>query len=307
MPGTTFTGGDLKVAAMQSIVNVQETLLATKAFSTKVDSTGLGEGDTTQVFVVGNAPEAEAFDRDDNNYMTDNGGGHAWKPVTLSEHKKLTFKISPQEWRKLNTTALANLYKPYVSKLCDGIIATAFAKITQANFSNVLDIGALKDFDKDAASKAEKELAKLVGTSGERNLILNMDYQAALRESLTGLYVGPTNSQALINGSISGISGFANVIRTTAIKSAGTAVGKYLVGIATNMSGLAMAFAPVIPPPQFDGELEVVSSEETFDIPITFSVDYSKDNRDYVATVECLYGVGVMDGKGILRLITEVK
>jgi len=304
---TTFTGGDLKVAAQQSIANVQETLLPIKAFSKKVDTSGLGKNDTTQVFVVGNAPEAKSFDRDDNNYMTDNGGEHAWKDVKLTEHKKLTFKIPPQIFKKLSTTDLADLYKPYVSKLCDGIIASAFKEIIAANFSKELDVGLEKDFDKDVASQAEKELAKLVGASGERNLVLNMDYHAALRESLVGLYVNPANSQALVQGIISGISGFASVIRTTALKPVGTDKKKYLVGIATNMSGLAMAFAPVEAIPEFTGDLEVISSDETFGIPITFSVDCSKDNRDYVATVEALYGVGVMDGKGILRLTAEVK
>jgi hypothetical protein len=304
---TTFTGGDLKVAAQQSIVNIQETLLPTKAFSTKVDTSGLGKGDTTQVFVVGNAPEAGDFDRDDNNYMTDNGGEHAWKPVKLDTHKKLTFKIPPNEFRKLSTSDLADLYKPYVSKLCEGIISAAFAKITVTDFPNAYDVGNWEDFDKDVASQAEKELAKLAGTSGERNLILNMDCHAALRESLTGLYVNPVNSQALMQGSIPGISGFKDTIRTTALKSVGTEKKKYLIGIATNMSGIAMAFAPVEAPPQFDGDIEAVSSAETFGIPITFSVDYSKDNRDYVATVEALYGIGIMSAKGILRLTTEVK
>lgn len=303
---TTFTGGDLKVSASQSIANVSETLLATKAFSTKVDTSGLGKNDTTQVFVAGNAPEAKAFNRDDNNYMTDNGGEHAWKPVTLDTHKKLTFKIPPQVFEKLSTTDLANLYKPYVSKLCDAVVGDAFAKITAAAFAKELDIGELKDFDRDTASKAETALAQLVGTSGERNLVLNMECFGALRESLAGIYVSPVNSQALVQGTIASISGFANVIRTTALKPVGTAKQKYLVGIATNMSGMAMAFAPVKAVPQFDGELEVVSDPVT-DIPITFSVDYSKDNRDYVATVEALYGIGVMDSRGILRLTTEVK
>jgi len=309
MPTTTFTGGDLKVAAQNSIVNISETLLATKAFSISVDASGLGKGDTTQVFVVGEAPEAKEFNRETNNYMTDNGGEHAWMPVTLTDHKKLTFRIPPNKWDKLNTAALANLYKPYVAKLCDAVIASAFAKITQSNFPNSLDIGNWEDFDKNTASQAEKELAKLVGTSGERNLVLSMDCHAALRESLTGLYVGPTNSQALTQGIITGISGFQNVIRTTAIASAGTTAGtKYLCGIATNTSGLAMAFAPVPIVPQFEGEREVVTDGDGIGngtgIPITYTVDYDKESRDYVATVEVIFGVGIIDKKGILRLTT---
>jgi len=303
---TTFTGGDLKVAASQSIVNISETLLATQAFSTKVETSGLGEGDTTQVFVVGEVPDAENFDREGNNYMTDNGGAHAWKDIKLSQHKKLTFRIKPQIFDKLSTTDLANLYKPHVSKLCDAVIKSAFEEITAANFSNFLDIPDLSKFDKNAASQVETALAKLVGNGGERNLVLSMDGFSYLRESLTGIYVSPTSDNALIQGSIQGIVGFQNVIRTTALKSVGVEKKKYLVGIATNKSGLAMAFAHVPVTSRFDGDWEVVNDSVT-GIPITFSVDYDKDNRDYVATVEVLFGVGIADKKGILRLITEVK
>lgn len=295
---TTFTGGDLKVAASQSIVNISETLLATNAFSIKVDTSGLALNDTTQVFVVGAAPDAAAFNRDTNNYMTDNGGAHAWKPVTLDTHKKLTFKIPPKEFNKLTTTDLANLYKPYVSKLCDTIIKSAFEKITAANFATNYNIANTAAFDRVAVSKAETALAKLVGTSGERNLVVGMDAFSVLRESLAGMYVSPANGTALIQGNISGVSGFANVIRTTAFAAP---AANYMFGIATNKSGIAMAFIPVEVTSQFDGEREVVSDPVT-GIPLTFSVDYSKETRDYVATVECIWGSGVMDGKGILRL-----
>jgi hypothetical protein len=71
------------------------------------------------------------------------------------------------------------------------------------------------------------------------------------------------------------------------------------------MSGIALAVAPVKQVPSFDGESEV-SVEPITGIPLTFSVDYSKDVRDYVATVEVLYGIAKLDSKGLLRLTSTV-
>ncbi len=301
---TTFTGGDLKLVADQAVSNVSDVLLAAKSFSLKAETTGMSKGDSTQVFVAGAAPDAEDFDAEDNNYMTDNGGDHAWKPVTLDTHAKLTFKIPPSTFEKLTPASLSALYKPYVSKVASRVIGDVFAKITQGNFPTALSIAAPSTFNKSNVSKAETELAKLVGIGSERNLVLNIDVFDSLRDSLTGIYATPTNNEVLRNGTIPGLAGFANVIRTSAIQTQ-TTVGTHLIGIATNMSGIALATSAVRQVPQFDGDVEIATDPVT-GIPLTFSVDYSKETRAYVGTVEILYGIAVLDKKGILRLTTTV-
>jgi len=300
--GTSITGGDLKLVADKAVSNVGDILLASKSFSLGVDTEGMEEGDSTQVFVAGAAPDAEEYDDSSNNYETDNGGDHAWKPVQLDSHVKLTFKIKRKDFNKLTPDGFAALYKPYASRVASKVISDVFAKITAANFSNSLNIADASKFDKSNASKAETELAKLVGIGGERNLVLSVDVFDSLRDSLTGIYATPTNNDVLRNGTIPGLSGFANVIRTSAMKPKPS--GSYLIGIATNMSGIALATAAVKHIPAFDGEVEVAVDPVT-GIPLTFSVDYAKATRSYVATVEILYGIAVLDGKGILRLTTS--
>jgi hypothetical protein len=302
---TTITGGDLKIIADKAVSNASEILLATKSFSLGVETTGMSKGDSTQVFVAGSAPDAEDFNRETNNYRKDNGGEHAWKPITLDKHVKLSFSIQPHQFEKMTTDSLAALYKPYVEKVAARVISDAFALITAANFANSLDVGEALNFDKSEAGKAETALAKLIGQGGERNLALNLDYFDALRDSLSGIYANPTNNEVLRNGTIPGISGFANVIRTSALKPVGSENGTYLVGIATNMSGVALATSAVKQVPQFSGEVEV-STDPVTGIPLTFSVEYTDTTRDYFATVEVLYGVAKLDGKGILRLTSTV-
>ena len=297
---TSITGGDLKLVADKAVSNVGDILLASKSFSLGVETDGMSKGDSTQVFVAGAAPDAEDFDEDDNNYMTDNGGDHAWKPVTLDQHIKLTFQIKPHVFNKFTADSLAALYKPYASKVASKVIGDVFAKITNANFPTSLAIGNAAAFSKSDASKAETELAKLVGVGGERNLVLSVDAFDALRDSLTGIYATPTNNEVLRNGTIPGLSGFANILRTSAIK---PGTGTYMIGVATNMSGIALVTAAVKQVPQFDGDVEV-STDPVTGIPLTFSVDYSKETRAFVATVEILYGIAVLDKKGILRLTT---
>jgi hypothetical protein len=296
---TTFTGGDLKLIADKAVSNVSDILLASKSFSLGIETEGMYKGDSTQVFVAGSAPEAAAFSADDNNYMTDNGGDHAWKPVQLDNHVKVTFKIQPAVFQKLNPDSLAALYKPYASQVASKVIGDVFAKITAGNFPGELAVADVEGFSKSDVGKAETELAKLVGIGGERNLVLCVDVFDSLRDSLTGIYATPTNNEVLRNGTIPGLAGFANIIRTSALKQAAT--GKSLVGVATNMSGIALATAAVKQVPVFDGEVEVATDPVT-GIPLTFSVDYSKETRAYVGTVEIIYGIGVLDKKGILRL-----
>jgi hypothetical protein len=302
---TSITGGDLKLVADKAVSNVGNILLPAKSFSLGVQTSGMSKGDSTQVFVAGAAPDAEAFDVEDNNYMTDNGGDHAWKPITLDQHIKLTFKILPHIFEKLSADSMAALYKPYVSKVADKVISDVFAKITNANFPTSLSVSDAGAFSKTNVSKAETELAKLVGVGGERNLVLSVEVFDALRDSLTGIYATPTNNDVLRNGTIPGLGGFANILRTTAIK---PGTGTYMFGMATNMSGIALATSAVRQVPQFDGEVEVaVDSDGAGNgtgIPLTFSVDYSKETRAFVATVEILYGIAVLDKKGILRLTT---
>ncbi|GBU23809.1 hypothetical protein R83H12_00427 [Fibrobacteria bacterium R8-3-H12] len=301
---TTITGGHLKLVADIAISNATETLLAAQSFSLGVSAEALPFGSATQVFVAGAAPAAGDFNAETNNYMTDNGGSHAWKPVTLNKHVKNTFKIEQATFEKFTPQSLAALYKPYVEQVAARIIKDAFNEMTSANFSNSLDAGNPVNFDKSDAGKIETALAKIVGAGGTRNLVLNMDFFDSLRDSLSSIYANPTNNEVLRNGTIPSISGFAEVIRTSALP-ATPASGSYLVGIATNGTGLALATSAVRQVPAFDGESEV-AVEPVTKIPLTFSVDYSKDLRNYVATVEAYYGIAVLDGRGILRLTSVV-
>ena len=293
---TTFLGGDLKLIANKVVSNTSETLLPMQSFALNVESSGLYYGDSTQVFVPGAAPTATAYNDASNNYMTDNGGNHAWKPIVLDQHVKITFKIPPQKFDKVDGDGLAALFKGAAIKVADKITDDVFAKITAASFPHFHPVGQSMNFDKTEAGKAETALAKLVGAGGTRNLILNFDYFDALRDSLSGMYANPTNNEVLRNGSIPGICGFAATMRTSSLKS-----DTPFVGIATNMSGIALSVAAVKQVPTFDGEVEVAVEENT-KIPLTFSVDYSKDTRVYVATVEAIYGIAVMAPEGILRL-----
>ncbi|MCL2207019.1 MAG: hypothetical protein FWB90_02865 [Fibromonadales bacterium] len=302
---TTFLGGDLKLAADLAVANPDEILLATKSFSLGVETEGMEEGDSTQVFVAGSVPKAKAFDRKDNNYMTDNGGEHAWKTHTLDYHAKSSFVIARKFFNKLTPQKMAALLKRHVTAVVSKIVDDSFAKITTLAFPNFFNAGPALNFDEGAVNEIETELAKLIGSNSERNLILNMDHFSGLRKNLVNIPPAPTNNEVLLSGIIPGITGFANVIRTTALKSAGN---ENIVGFATNMSGIALSVAAVNHIPVFkDGAGEVENTiEATTGIPLTFSVDYDKDTRDYVATVEALYAISVIDKNGILCLTSTV-
>jgi len=292
--GTQFTGGDLKLVADNAVSNVGDILLASKSFSLGVSTEGMYEGDSTQVFVAGAAPEAEEFDAEDNNYMTDNGGEHSWKPLPLDKHVKISFTAEAGVYERLGPRGLASLYKTSAIKVADKITKDVYAAIAAATFPSypmVQDI----NFDKSEAGKIETKLAELVGTGDERNLILNFSYFDYLRDSLSGIYANPTNNEVLRTGEIPGVCGFSKVRRTTALNT------PTLVGIATNKTGVALGISAVKQVSSFRGDVEVATEEFT-GIPLTFSTDYIDTTRTYIATVEAIYGIAVMSEKGVLKL-----
>jgi len=291
-----FTGSEFRVAAQQAIANVSETLMATEAFSVTVSAKDAKKNDTVAVFVQGAVPEPQWFNRETNHYMTDNGGEAAWVSVNLSAHKKLTFSIMPEILDKLSTEALANMYRTYISKLCNSVIGNVDS-YTGGGYFPIIEVPKAEDFDRKWASKIETALAKKVGgAGGDRYLLLGMDTFSALRESLQGVYVPAVSGNALVDGTIEGLSGFKKVIRTSAIFNE-TVAGD--IGYATNRSGIAIAFAPIYTPEAFTGDVKVVSDPVT-GIPITCSIDYDRNTRDYVATVEVLYGMQRLDSRGLI-------
>lgn len=292
---TTFTGGDLKAVANDVVQNISETLLPMQAFALNVDTTGLYKGDKTQVFVPGTAPAALAYNSVTNNYMTDNGGEHSWKPLHLDQHVKISFTAEAGIYERLGPRGLASLYKTSAVKVADKITKDVYAAIAAtAAFQSYAMVPEI-NFDKSEAGKIETELAKLVGTGEERNLILNFGYFDYLRDSLSGIYANPTNNEVLRTGEIPGVCGFSKVLRTTALNPSS------LVGIATNKTGIAISIAAVKQVSSFRGDVEIATEEFT-GIPLTFSTDYIDTTRTYIATVEAIYGIGVMSEKGVLKL-----
>jgi len=203
-----------------------------------------------------------------------------------------------------NPDIFAGILAPHCVQVAAKITKYAYDLITASAFPNHLEIGAAEDFDKSGASKAETAFAKLVGTNGERSLILNFDFFDALRDSLTAIYANPTNNEILRNGVIPGISGFSKVVRTSSIPALPATNGVHLAGIATNGTGIALAVAAVRTVPEFRGSVET-AVEPMSGVPLTISVDVSSDSRAYLATVEAFCGVAVLDAKGILRLTSK--
>jgi len=244
MPGTSIIGGDLKLIANEAIINVGEILLPLKACARTIETEkeGLKLNDTIQVFVAGDIPAAAEFNAATNNYGTDNGGSHAFKPVQLNKRYKQTFSLQEDQLDRVTSVAdLAEFYKPFAQNVAKQLLLNAIALLTAANFPNTHKTAGAAAFDKSDAGKVETALAKLVGAGNPLNLVLNMEYFDYLRDSLTNLPVNPTNNEVLRQGTIPGIAGFANTLRTTIIPDVPEEAGTYNVGFATNGSGLIIA------------------------------------------------------------------
>jgi len=305
MPGTVITGGELQLAANEVIKGTKEILHPATTFSTSVSTQGMVAGDSTQVFVIGSSEEAKLFNAETNNYTTDNGGKHVWEKVTLDKHIKHSFVIEPAKLKRMGQEGLNEIYAEAAEKVAMKFMSIAFGLITSANFPNSKSVDDTLNFDKKDVGEIETAFAKLVGKSTGNNLILNLGYYDALRDSLSSLYAGPTNNDVLRGGVIPNVVGFSEVMRTTALSEVDTEAGEYLVGFATNKSGIALAAAPVDYTDAFQGEV-AVSIEKDTGLPFTFSTHYVEKTRAYIGTVELLFGVSAVSKRGIYRLTRTV-
>jgi len=302
---TQVIGGDIQITANEVIKGTKEILRPATTFSTSVSTEGMVAGDSTQVFVIGSSQDAQLFNAETNNYTTDNGGTHKWKKVTLDQHVKHSFVIEPSKLKRMTQKGLDEIYAEAAEKVAMKFMSIAFGLIVNNNFPNSKSVDDTLNFDKKDVGEIETAFAKLVGKSTGNNLILNLGYYDALRDSLSSLYAGPTNNDVLRGGVIPNVLGFSEVMRTTALSEVGTEAGEYLVGFATNKSGIALAAAPVDYTDAFPGEVAVSIDKDT-GLPFTFSTHYTEKTRAYVGTVEILFGVAAVSERGIYRLTRTV-
>ncbi|MDR2554150.1 MAG: hypothetical protein LBC64_01870 [Fibromonadaceae bacterium] len=308
MPTTTVLGGDLKLIANEAIINVGEILLPLKACARTIETEkeGLKQNDNIQVFVAGSIPEAGEFNASTNNYGTDNGGDHAFKPVKLDKRFKQTFSLQEDQLDRITSVAeLAEFYKPFAQNVAKQLLLNAIALVTAANFPNSYKTAGAVVFDKSDAGKAETALAKLVGIGNPLNLVLNMEYFDYLRDSLSFLPANPTSNEVLRQGTIPGIAGFSETLRTSIIPDVPAEAGTYTVGFATNGSGLIIANG--VSPSIRDNSIDYsVATDPVTGIAMAFSGFWKQDTRTYIATVETLTGAAVGSDKGLLRLVQTV-
>jgi len=308
MPATSIIGGDLKLIANEAIINVGEVLLPLRACARTIETEkeGIKLGDTVQVFVAGEIPEAAEYNASTNNYGTDNGGNHAWKAVNLDKKFKQTFTLSDDQLDRITSVAdFAEFFKPYAQKVALKVLQNAMQLLTAQNFPNAHPVLGAAAFDKSDAGKVETALAKLVGVGKELNLILNMEYYDSLRDGLTNLPANPTNNEVLRQGTIPGIAGFKETLRTSIIPDVPATAGTHLAGFATNGTGLVIANG--VRPSLRDSNVDYsVATDPVTGIALAFSGFWRSETRTYTATVETLTGAAVASQKGLLRLTQTV-
>lgn len=298
---TEILGGDLKVISDLSIPSVSPILLQTRAFSKAVEvRESVSLNDTVQVFVGGAVPDATEYDDDDNNYETDNGGSHAWKPVTITNHVKSGFSLPIAKIERLDVKGVASIYSAHAKKVALQTSALMFAKIVASSFGMELVLGDPASFDASDVNAAETALATATGLGTERYMILKTDYFKSLRDDTSIASSQFTGSSDVVrNGVIPGIYGFNEIIRTNVLPTA-----EHMVGLVTDATGLLFAQAIEDPRNKIeDVEFELAVDPDT-GITLGFSGHYSSKTRKFHGNVESWIGCGIGRPEGLIRLVS---
>lgn len=305
---TEILGGDLKLVSDLSIKSVSPLLLPLRAFAKTAETRDtVAKGDSVQVFVGGAIPDAAEFAEDTNHYETDNGGSHAWKPVTINSHPKSTFSLAPAQLNRLTIQQISDMFSVHAKIVAKKISVDLFTKVTKANFAKYAVVGTAENFDASDVNALETAIVESAGLGDDKHLITNLAYFKALRDDTTlanNAYTGV--SDVVREGVIPGVYGLREVVRTSLLPSTGN-----LVGLVTDTTGLI--FGQVIENPIAAAEKVGVSMEGLqFEVAVDpdtglqlcYSAHFNPRARRFYCTVETWCGSDIGRADGLIRVVS---
>ncbi len=291
---TTLTSLALLTAAEKAVTETRAELVALKAFSTSFKAAENSVGDRVRVAVFGKKTSA-AFNKTTNNYA---GGAKdvAGVDVILDQHIISGSTYDDIDFAECATDFWNGAGEAAGRAVAEGILTRAFGLITASNFSASTVLT-----EADAADLRKWTMLRAVADNADLNarqcyLLVNSTYFAYLLSLLdVSKYGGP---EAIRNGDIPGLFGYAGVIDCPSLPNTGNLVGAIVHPSAIGIAGrILRANSP-------EAYSEVgYSVDEASGLPIGWRRFGNAATGQSHYAAEALFGAATLSGKGIVRIL----
>ena len=208
--------------------------------------------------------------------------------LTLNNHKAYVAAFSDLELAKAGSMdMLINTFGKVAIHACvDAVVQDALALITAANYSNGTVVAA-SAFDADAVADASGALSTRKVPKGNRSLLVNPSYFAALaKDDYLSSALHYNSASAIRDGEVPRVHGF-QIVEFSDLPANSEDLG------AVALSPDALIACARIPSAPNGGVQQTVVSEPSSGFPIAFRSWYSPDEGKWKIAATVLYAVGL--------------
>ena len=299
---TSLTSPSLVFAADTAILAARKALAKAKYFTTDFSADAVQPGSTMKIPVF--AATAETFDADNANYEHSTGSV-TWASVTFGNHVKGTYEFTDRDF---TLAPMGSFWKNAGDDAGRAIAASIMGTVGGLiNKTNIPKTGTGTAANEVVFSVTKANLAGLrdkcaaAGIDpGQCALLLNpAQFAAALALLDANVYGG---SEAIRNGVVEGLYGFAAVVECTTLTTTAT---EYLLGAIIPKDGLAIAgrVVPVGSPSAYQ-EIGTTTDEDS-GLVLGLRRHGNPATGSNFLNVEALFGAAIVQPGKCIRLVSQ--
>lgn len=277
----TLGGVNLAVIAQKTLKTLMVEMLPVRAFTTLFSDqvANVGESVTTRVATQPSIQDFTSAPSAANVTTTA-------KTITLNNYKGVRIGFTDMEVSKASIDLTNVFVNPIANTICNAVMDSVFALVTNANYSTAGTISTSSNFDADDVADAAQVLSTANVPKVGRFMILAPTYFAALaKDSAIQASYAYGGSEAIRENRIPRVHGF-DIYEYNDIPSN----SENLVGCYGSPEGLLVAARVPAVPANFPGEVETATDPDT-GLTVQVRRWYSADDRQLYYESGIIYGV----------------
>jgi len=298
---SSFANMDIKINADTALDTIKDQLIPYSAMAFEVKTAeGVVSGDTVQVPFITKGADATAYHKINNNYETDNGEAHSFKPITINKHYLKTAELTPAQWLRLSDDSLQKIWTELARGNASAMSKDMMALILAATYGAPCFTGVASTFDADDLVDCRRALVDATGQ--ETGLIAVLGgtyYDGILKDAqVNGVGAFGTDGPAR-NALLPNTRGFDSIISSNIIP--GNA--ENLVGFVT--TGQGIVGAQVVETPALPDDVMFTTSTDPYTgFTLGFRAHQSRVTGNYFMSAECWGGFAAGNTASLKRLIS---
>lgn len=296
MANTINTNLQNNIISQSALEQFTKILAPLSAFSTSFNDEASSRGNSVTILNLANTTSATDFVASDGYVSQDTTYGQT--QITLDKHKIVTWHVQDKERSESSAVELERFGYQKGGDLANAVFQDILGDVTVANFSDSHGV-ASGSFGVDDVAKLREEAVNNSLPIDNCSLLLSPSYYGNLiQDSAVASALAYGGNDAIRGGNVPSLFGIPAVYESNAIPDN----SENLYGMLAHPSSLAVAMRYLEP----GNSQEYISAKRVSD-PETGMVMGYREFYDaklgvHTAVLECVYGVAVGRGEGLVRL-----